>query len=99
MAESVSADTERQLDEVAGELHGLLPDEFTAARDERVKTARAAGDGALAREIAKLRKPTQSTWLINLLWRDQREVLEQFFGSPKRYGRRRSRPPALNCGT
>lgn len=79
MAESASADTERQLDAVAGELYGLAPDEFTAARDERVKKARAEGDAALAREIARLRKPTQSAWLINLLWRDQREVLEQFF--------------------
>jgi hypothetical protein len=29
--------------------------------------------------LGKLRKPTQSAWLINLLWRDQREVMEQLF--------------------
>jgi len=70
---------EATFDAVADELYGLRPDEFAAARDEQVKRARAAGQAALARELSKLRRPTQSAWLINLLWRDQREVLEQLF--------------------
>jgi hypothetical protein len=75
----MSADVQRELDPIADELYALNPDEFTAARDERVKQARSSGDAALAREVAKLRKPTQSAWLINVLWRDQRDVMEQFF--------------------
>ena len=45
------------------------------------RCARPKADGRqpLARELGKLRKPTQSAWLINLLWRDQREVMEQLF--------------------
>src|SRR5438552_9719044 len=75
----MSADEQHELDQIAGELYALNPDEFTAARNERVREVRSRGDAALAREIAKLRKPTQSAWLLNLLWRDQREVMEQFF--------------------
>jgi predicted ribosome quality control (RQC) complex YloA/Tae2 family protein len=73
-----SAEDERELDEIAEELYGLRPDDFAAVRDEQVRKARADGRQPLARELAKLRRPTQSAWLINLLWRDQPEVVEQF---------------------
>ena len=65
-------------DAIADDLYGLRPDEFAAARDEQVKKARSDGQQPLARELSKLRRPTQSAWLLNLLWRDQREVMEQF---------------------
>lgn len=74
-----SADLDRQVDEVADELYTVRPDAFAAARDEQVRKARAQGNTALAKELGKLRRPTISAWLINLLWRDQREVLEQLF--------------------
>ncbi|AVT36717.1 hypothetical protein [Plantactinospora sp. BB1] len=48
-------------------LYAAPPDGFVAARTEAVATARAAGDPATAREIAKLRKPTVAAWLVNLL--------------------------------
>src|SRR5579862_5235623 len=67
------------LDPVADRLYALKPDEFAAARDAEVRQARQAGQRDLAREIAQLRKPTQSAWLINLLWRDQHDVMEQLF--------------------
>jgi hypothetical protein len=70
---------EAAFDALADELYGLRPDQFAAARDEQVKQARAAGQAGLARELGRLRRPTQSAWLINLLWRDQHEVLEQLF--------------------
>jgi hypothetical protein len=73
-----TADDERELNEIADELYALKPDDFAAARDERVSQARADGRQALARELGKLRRPTQSAWLLNLLWRDQPDVLEQF---------------------
>jgi hypothetical protein len=68
-----------EFDAIADELYGLRPDAFAAARDEQVRTARAAGQQPLARELSQLRRPTQSAWLLNLLWRDQRDVMEQFF--------------------
>jgi hypothetical protein len=72
-----SADLEHELDEIANELYAMRPDEFAGARDERARAAKANGHAELARELTKLRKPTQSAWLINLLWRDQRDVMEQ----------------------
>jgi hypothetical protein len=75
-AEEPPAD-DGELDKIADELYALRPDEFAAARDEQVKRARAQGQAALARELNKLRKPTQSAWLVNLLWRDQRDVMQQ----------------------
>lgn len=68
-----------ELDEAAGELYALHPDKFVAARDEKVKAARAAGAASLARELARLRRPTRSAWLVNALWRDQHEVMEELF--------------------
>lgn len=62
---------------VAFELYGLTPGEFTAARDRQVSLAKAASDTELARSLGELRKPTQAAWLVNLLWRDQAEVVEQ----------------------
>jgi hypothetical protein len=64
---------------IADELYALPPDQFASARDDFIKQAKAAKDQALAKELGKLRKPTLSAWLINLLWRDQREVMEQLF--------------------
>jgi hypothetical protein len=71
------ADHARELDQLADELYALRPDAFAAARDEQVRKARTEGRPPLARELGRLRRPTQSAWLINLLWRNQREVMEQ----------------------
>jgi hypothetical protein len=78
-ATAQAAEDAAELDKIADELYALRPDEFAAARDERVRQARAEGRAALARELNKLRKPTQSAWLINLLWRDQHDVMQQLF--------------------
>src|SRR6266849_393636 len=58
------------LESVAGELYALSPGDFTAARDERVAQARAAGDRDLARAIGALRRPVVSAWLVNQLARE-----------------------------
>ncbi|MFI6870403.1 hypothetical protein [Nocardia sp. NPDC050406] len=58
------------LEEVAGELYGLAPAEFVAARDERVRRARDEGDRPLATAIGKLRRPTVAAWAVNLLARE-----------------------------
>jgi hypothetical protein len=68
------------LAQVADELYALAPTEFRTARDERARQARAAGDADLAEAIKKLRRPTVSAWLVNLLVREApgqvRELLE-----------------------
>ncbi|WP_073257943.1 hypothetical protein [Cryptosporangium aurantiacum] len=64
------------LDEVADELYGLDPGQFTAARTAREKEARAAGDRELAAQIKALRKPSLSAWLANQLIRDRQEQIE-----------------------
>jgi hypothetical protein len=53
--------------EIADRLYALPPEEFVAARNEEVATARDAEDRAGAAAIAKLRKPTVAAWLVNLL--------------------------------
>jgi len=62
-----------ELDEVADELYGLLPEEFTAARNDRAQRARAEGQRELAEQIRGLRRPTLSAWAANLLVREQQE--------------------------
>lgn len=57
------------LDSTAGELYGLPLDEFTAARNDSSKRARAQGQPELARQIQALRKPTMAAWLVNRLTR------------------------------
>ncbi|MER6452779.1 hypothetical protein ABT270_09140 [Streptomyces sp900105245] len=64
------------LDAVADELYGLAPGVFTAARDERARAARAAGDRELAEEIRRLRRPTLSAW-ANVLVREQPDEVQR----------------------
>jgi len=71
-----SAD-EPSADEVADELYALPPEQFVAARDEHVRRAREAGDRELAAALARLRRPTTSAWVVNLLARGQPELLDQ----------------------
>lgn len=57
------------LDGAADELYAVLPAEFVAARDARVKDARSASDIELAGQIKALRRPSAAAWLVNLLAR------------------------------
>ncbi|ATL65508.1 hypothetical protein [Nocardia terpenica] len=57
------------LEDIARELYGLDPGEFTAARTAQVERARAAGDKRLATAIGRLRRPTVAAWAVNLLAR------------------------------
>jgi chromosome segregation ATPase len=67
-ADTTSAAT---LDEIADELYGLAPEEFTAARTAREKEARQARDQKLAAGIHHLAKPTVAAWLANQLARER----------------------------
>ncbi|WP_280271145.1 hypothetical protein [Nocardia wallacei] len=55
------------LEEATRRLYALDPAQFTAARDEQAKAARADGDRKLAAAIGKLRRPTVAAWAVNLL--------------------------------
>ena len=63
------------VDAAAEELYGLPLDEFTAARNERVKQARADGDGGAAVAIGKLAKPNKVAWLANQLVREDADEI------------------------
>jgi hypothetical protein len=65
-------------DTVLDELYGRTPDEFTAARDERARQAREAGDRDAAARIGALRRPVLAAWLANLLVRAHREEIDAF---------------------
>jgi hypothetical protein len=75
-----------EFEEIASELYGLPPEEFVAARDERIKEARADEDQALARDLGKLRRPTQPAWLVNLLWRDGGEQVDELLALADDFG-------------
>ena len=64
-------------DDAATLLYGLSPAEFTAARDELVGQARAAGQKDVAAAIKKLGRPTVSAWLVNLLTRQAPEQISE----------------------
>ena len=53
----------------ADELYGLLPEAFTAARDERVRDLRRDGSRARALAVKELRRPSAAAWLVNALVR------------------------------
>jgi hypothetical protein len=62
------------LPEAVAELYASGPEEFIKRRDELAARARAAGQAALAKRIAGLRKPTRSAWIINQLIRSDSAV-------------------------
>ncbi|MFD0598153.1 hypothetical protein ACFQZ4_42695 [Catellatospora coxensis] len=54
-------------EETVRELYTALPEEFTSARDAAAAAVKAAGHGAQATAIKRLRRPTVAAWLVNLL--------------------------------
>src|SRR4030095_1842134 len=62
--------TGRELDEIVRELYVLPPTNFVAARNALVRPAKAAGSRDVAERLQRLRRPTRSAWLVNLLARD-----------------------------
>ena len=63
------------LADVAAELYSLLPADFTAARNRRAKDAKSEGHPLLAKQVARLPKPTASAWAVNLVARQHPEQL------------------------
>jgi hypothetical protein len=57
------------LQDAVAELYSADPDEFVERRGALVARARAAGQNPVAKQIAGLRKPTRSAWIVNQLVR------------------------------
>ncbi|MGA5192702.1 hypothetical protein [Streptomyces exfoliatus] len=66
------------VEEIADELYGLQPSEFTAVRDAYVAQARSAKDSTAAKAIAALRRPSRAAWAANHLARERRQEAAQF---------------------
>jgi hypothetical protein len=62
------------LADAEAELYEADPDGFTARRAELAAGARDAGEPAAAKQIAALRKPTRSAWVVNRLVRSDPDV-------------------------
>jgi hypothetical protein len=62
------------LADAVAELYQADPDEFMQRRKDLAARARNAGEAAAARQIAALRKPTRSAWVVNRLVRADPEV-------------------------
>ena len=62
------------LADAVAELYAADPDGFTERRQELIAGAREAGEPAAAKQIAALRKPTRSAWVVNRLVRTDPEV-------------------------
>ena len=59
------------LESATDELFGMLPSEFTAARNAKAAEARKAGLADVAASLKELRKPSAGAWLANLLVRER----------------------------
>jgi hypothetical protein len=68
------------LADAADELYSADPDEFTQRRAELAAEARHSGQAAAARQIAALRKPTRSAWVVNQLVRAHPEAAGRLAG-------------------
>ncbi|HLH27309.1 MAG TPA: hypothetical protein VKW77_00255 [Acidimicrobiales bacterium] len=62
------------------QLYAEAPSAFVSARGELVRRARSAGDRSLADALRKLRRPTTSAWMVNLLARQRREEVDELLG-------------------
>lgn len=56
-------------------LYGLLPGDFTAARNQRAAEAAKAGDKDLGKRLKALPKPSAAAWLANTLVRQQSQSI------------------------
>jgi DNA polymerase IIIc chi subunit len=68
-AEAPADPTADLLADATAELYQLDPDEFMPRRQDLAARAREAGQPAVAKQIAALRKPTRSAWVVNRLAR------------------------------
>jgi len=67
-------------DDIADELYGLAPEQFTETREARARELRASGYADIADEVGRMRRPTQVAWLANVLVRRHGREMEFLLG-------------------
>jgi hypothetical protein len=67
------------LDSAADELYAVSPDDFVERRQQLVSLAKQDKNRELATQLGKLRRPTRSAWLINLLAREEPDNITALF--------------------
>ena len=70
--------TDEQLLSIADELYALPQEEFTPARDAKVRELKA--DKELAAAVKKLKKPSVAAWVVNLFVRREPDQVDQVIG-------------------
>jgi hypothetical protein len=65
------------LADATAELYQADPEAFMPRRAELVAQAREAGEATAAKQIAALRKPTRSAWVVNRLVRNDPEIRDR----------------------
>jgi hypothetical protein len=65
------------LAQIADDLYGLTPAEFTAARNARSRDIKDTKDVELAKRVMELRKHSPAAWAVNLLARSRADELDQ----------------------
>ena len=73
----MAAQDGQRVEDVEQELYAVAPEDFVALRDQLAAQARDAGDAALAKQIAALRKPTAGAWLANMLNREHPDEVRE----------------------
>ena len=66
--------------EIVTGLYGLLPAEFTAARNSASAEAARSGDKELGQRLKALPKPSVAAWLTNLLVRERDQAITDILG-------------------
>jgi hypothetical protein len=72
-----SENVEMDLDDVTAQLLALPLDQFTAARNARVKELKAAGQRELAADVATLKKPPVHLWAANQVARSNPALMRK----------------------
>lgn len=70
--------------DAADALYGAPLDAFVAERKRLADELKAAGDKAAAAEVAKLRKPSVSAWVVNQLYRSARGDIDALLAAAEK---------------
>jgi len=72
------------LEDAIRTLYGASHDQFVAERKRLSTELKSAGDKAGAAQLAKLPRPSVSAWVVNQLWRRERDAFESLLGAAER---------------
>jgi len=75
---------EDPIDPAAEELYGVPLSQFTAERKRLADALRAEGDRSLAARVAALARPTVAAWVVNRLWREAQEEVDELIAAGQR---------------